>query len=128
MTLVRSPRSKKTKGQLRDYLQTGRKRKAPTRSDLYILPPPPRVGSGGAGVLYHHDGSGYSTTPSGMSAELAVGGGTDLKWESLYAAYGSNLAASTFDPTGLYQTSYQASHVIQTFTNIINDINHTMRI
>ena len=76
---VRSPRCKKSKGQLRDYLQTGRKRKVPYRD-----------------IVYGATGSFVPAQP-GLKTN-----NNDVKAELVYP-YG----ASSFDPN-LYRSGYQA--------------------
>lgn len=77
---IRSPRGKKSKGQLRDYLQSGRKRKVPYR-DLYSAQ--------------------FNATYNNTVAYYGCSGG-DVKTESMYPYTGSNLA---FD-TNFYRAGY----------------------
>lgn len=81
-TKLKSPKSKKSKGQLRDYLQAGRKRKTPYR-DVY---------NGINGYSPYAGINGYPTCQTG-----------DMKTEYLYPYAGQNFALDTAD---LYRSGY----------------------
>lgn len=79
----KSPKTKKSKSQLRDYLQAGRKRKTPYR-DVYN------------GI------NGYAPY-TGLNGYPACQPGTEVKPEFMYPYTGQNFA---FDTTDFYRTGY----------------------